>query len=432
MERKGFSILVLAIVLAILGFSVGFTSAAAENSRSVLTLEGALSQALSANPGIAASRARVDAERSAVRLQYAPANPRIGWMRERPETGAEVMDSWRVSQELMFPTKYFVMGSMQRARADSEEQVAQAKRLEVRRKVLAAYYGLFAAERTLALLEAQRETLREVARIAESRYAAGSVSQQDQMKAHVEQTKIENDYLMAKQERDSMSAMLNALIARDPGEDVALPKGELPLPRLTLAAEDLPRAVRTSSRSVRQGEFMVKEAEKGKSLARWNYAPDFMLSYRRGFQGGSQAMYEVGVELSVPLWFFARQTSEASSAGARLVEAEKRLEQMTRETDAEARSLHAQARSQEKMLKIYETSLVPQASTMLDTSRAAYRAGRASFIELIDSERSLYDVRMAYYRTLAQYVQSLTRLEEVVGTSVSTLPAGGLAGGLEQ
>jgi outer membrane protein TolC len=75
-------------------------------------------------------------------------------------------------------------------------------------------------------------------------------------------------------------------------------------------------------------------------------------------------------------------------------------------------------------LQIYQTALIPQASSTLNSSRTAYQAGRTNFLELLDSERSLYETRIAYYRNLAQYVDNLARLEEMAGTSLSTLPFG--------
>ena len=61
---------------------------------------------------------------------------------------------------------------------------------------------------------------------------------------------------------------------------------------------------------------------------------------------------------------------------------------------------------------------------MLNSSRAAYSAGRATFVEFLDSERSLYEVRVSYFETLAKYVESLSELERVAGSSLSTLPFG--------
>jgi len=90
------------------------------------------------------------------------------------------------------------------------------------------------------------------------------------------------------------------------------------------------------------------------------------------------------------------------------------------------RALFAKAQTGQRMLKVYKTALIPQATATLNSSRIAYRAGKSNFMELIDSERSVYTIQISYYRTLSQFVESVAMLEERVGASVSTLPFGDL------
>lgn len=390
----------------------------------VLSLDSALSEAFSSNPEISASIAHSDAESSAIRSKYFLDNPKLGLMRENNMSVNGTMESWAVTQEIMFPAKYFLMGGMQKARAQAAEQTALAKKLEIRKKVISAYFGVYVSDRIVRLLEAQKETLREIARIAETRYATGGVSQQDQMKAHVEQAKIENEIFMAKQEREAMAAMLNTVRNREASDVIELPITDLPVPKLRTELESLASAAK-SSRMVKEKEFMVKEMEANRNIALWSYAPDFMISYRKPFGQETNNAYSISLEISIPLWFFMKQTSEVSSASAKLLESEKNLQQAIRETNSEARVLYSKAKTNESLLKIYETSLVPLATNTLNSSRAAYRAGRTSFIELLDSERALYDTRIAFYRTLAQFVESVSGLEEILATSVSSLPMGG-------
>jgi cobalt-zinc-cadmium efflux system outer membrane protein len=393
-----------------------------------LTLEKALSQAMGTNPEIGASVARADSEHSAIRSQYWLDNPKIGLMRESNlnfmEQQMGPMTLWSVSQEVKFPAKYFLLGSAQKSRARSADEEADAKKLEVRRKAVSGYFSLFATSRIISLLEAQRETLREVARAAESRHATGAVPQQDEMKAHVEQTKIENELLLAEEERESMEAMLNAVLNQDAHQPIVLPKQELATPKLKVAFEEIPKLAHANANHVKHGESLVDEANSQKALAALSYAPDFMLSYRKAFINAPDNAYAASIEMTIPLWFFTKQTSEVSVASAKQVEAEKNLEKATRELHSEIRSLTAKVRSHEKLLQIYQTALIPQASSTLNSSRTAYQAGRTNFLELLDSERSLYETRIAYYRNLAQYVDSLARLEEMAGTSLSTLPFG--------
>ncbi|OFZ78999.1 MAG: hypothetical protein A3K03_06725, partial [Bdellovibrionales bacterium RIFOXYD1_FULL_44_7] len=384
-------------------------------------------------PALSAANARVSAERSAIRAQYSPDNPKVGFMREKDmnlmEQQMGPMNSWSVSQEIKFPTKYFLMGAAQSARADAAEQAFQEKRLEIRGKVISAYFGLYAADRIISLYEAQKETLREVARIAESRYATGSVSQQDQMKAHVEQAKVENEILMARQERETMAAMLNAVLNREASEEIALPSQDLRLPRLESVAaagatENITKDLRKTSKRINASEFTVKGASINKALVGWTYAPDINFLYRKPFTVAQADAYSFSVELSIPFWFFLKQTSECSSASAAVIEAEKMRDATIRETEAESKALLSKVKTNENLLKIYETSLIPLVTNTLNSSRAAYRAGRASFIELLDSERALYETRIGFYRTLTQYVDALVRLEQITGQSLSSLPMG--------
>lgn len=330
----------------------------------VLTLEKALSQAMGTNPEIGASVARADSEHSAIRAQYWLDNPKVGLARESNlnfmEQQMGPMTLWSVSQEVKFPAKYFLLGSAQKARARSADEEVDAKKLEVRRKAISGYFALFTTSRIISLLEAQRETLREVARAAESRHATGAVPQQDEMKAHVEQTKLENELLLAQEDLESMEAMLNAVLNQDAHQAIVLPKQEFAIPKLKVSLDEIPKLAHANANHVKHGEALVDEANSQKALAALSYAPDFMFSYRKAFINAPDNAYAASVEMTIPLWFFAKQTSEVSIASARQVEAERNLEKTMRELHSEVRSLSAKVRSREKLLQIYQTALIPQ------------------------------------------------------------------------
>lgn len=399
----------------------------------ILTLESALAQALSSNPEIAIATSRADAEHSAIRAQYSLDNPRLGLMKEKnlslmegpsgPEMGT--MNLWSLTQEIKFPAKYVLMGSAQKSRAQAADSETFGKKLEIRKKVISAYYGLFVVNRTIALYEAQRESLREVARSAESRHAAGTVPQQDEMKAHVEQTKIEAEIISVQEEKETAEASLVALLNQN-SIHFELPKNEIAVPKLTKTPLDIRDLDHSKSSHIKMDQALFEEASTRKSIARWNYAPDFAVSYKKAFSGAPADNYAIGIELSIPLWFFMKQSSEAATASAQVIAAEKNLERSHLDHTAQVRSLTAKLSSYEKLLLIYQTALIPQTSSTLNSSRLAYQAGRTSFIEFLDSERTLYSVRIAYYRTLLQFVETLTELEMVTGHSISTLPQGDL------
>ena len=395
-----------------------------------LTLEGALSQAISSNPAIAAEADQAKAEHRAVRSSYALDNPKFGLMREQNMNYMEEqmgpMNLWSVSQTFKFPTKYYLSGEIQSTKAHAADIQLSAKKLEIRQKVISAYYNLFAVNRINELLKAQRATLDEIARSAESRHATGLVPQQDEMKAHMEQTKIDGDIITIQDELTTAQASLNALMNRPASEPVVLPKTELGIPKIKVPFSEIAKLAVHHSRKIQNSQNLAEAANEEKILAGWEYAPDFTLNYAQAYGRDLPNAYSFGVDVSIPLWFFEKQTSDYSAAVARSMAAQKQAELDAVTTDSEIASLVSKVTSRQELLDIYKTSLIPQATSTLNSSRGAYRAGRTTFLELLDSERSLYAVRVAYYRTLSEYVEDLTRLEETTGASLSALPMGDL------
>jgi outer membrane protein TolC len=51
----------------------------------------------------------------------------------------------------------------------------------------------------------------------------------------------------------------------------------------------------------------------------------------------------------------------------------------------------------------------------LEVTRAAYRAGTSSLLDLIDSERALLEFEIGYWRACRDHYQSRARLEALIG-----------------
>jgi cobalt-zinc-cadmium efflux system outer membrane protein len=395
---------------------IGQVQAVQQASVVALTPDQVLAKVFQKNSELMSARSRFEAEESLVKKSYFLNDPVLGLMTETKD--GEKMEFLTITQEIMFPGKYFAMGRAQKARARAAQSQYELQRLDTRMKALDLYFGYYSAVRTLILFEAQRETLKEIARIAESRRATGAVPQQDEMKAHVEQTMIENEILMQKQDVMSMGAELVALLNEDPDFEIRMPTEELKTPQLKMNVDEILKLSLEQSKALAVERAMYEEAEKEKSAAIMTYFPDFMLSYKKA--DASNYSYEVGI--TIPLWFFTKQTSDVAAASARLIAAEKKLDQEKRNIQGEVKSLSHKASTFFQMLKIYESSLIPQTTSALNSSRAAYSAGRVGFQELLDAERSLYAVRIEYYKNLTKYIQAVVELEKVLGVSVSQLP----------
>jgi outer membrane protein TolC len=66
-------------------------------------------------------------------------------------------------------------------------------------------------------------------------------------------------------------------------------------------------------------------------------------------------------------------------------------------------------------LNLYQHALIPQARQSLESSEAAYETGKISFLELLDSERFLLNVRYGYVKIKTDYLTAQARMERALG-----------------
>jgi outer membrane protein TolC len=123
-----------------------------------------------------------------------------------------------------------------------------------------------------------------------------------------------------------------------------------------------------------------------------------------------------------------RRDAALEEARLRRSQYEARLEALQIEIRAETNELENRLNEDEKALALYQDVLVPQAETTLEATLSAYTTGRTDFLDLLDAQRMLFDLRMDYEETYADYVRTGARLRRVLGSGLietsSSLNAG--------
>lgn len=373
-----------------------------------LTLKAAIDKATGSHPQLASLKATVLSHEAEASASTAPPSPMLG-VSELNRGNTTLYAT--VSQKVDFPTKYFL-------RQDKHDNLAQAQKqkwvqaqLRLRSQVVGVFYALHAVEHIIELNRRDLERLKEASRIAESRYASGKSPQHDSMKAHVAQTQAETRLIELGQERDVLEVRLQELLS-DPAP-ITLPK-KIPVPLLPPSVEANTFEKTAPPPAVKEKQKLRQAASSERALAAWAFAPDFQLRYQRRISGNPDNSHIVGVEMSIPLWFWG-DSNRLSAARQAEQAAEKAVAHEQQSTLSELKILRAKLVSDHSLLKIFESSLEPQALTSYNSATGAYRAGKISFTDFLESERSLLDVEIARYRTLTRYVENLARFEAVLG-----------------
>jgi outer membrane protein TolC len=74
----------------------------------------------------------------------------------------------------------------------------------------------------------------------------------------------------------------------------------------------------------------------------------------------------------------------------------------------------------DRRVRLYEHTLIPKAEESLRASLAGFRAGDTSFLDLLDTERTLLEFAVAVERARADRGKALARLNTLVGEPVPT------------
>lgn len=383
-----------------------------------LSLTQALDAARRGNPEIRVALKRWDAARKRIASEATPDKPRLDIERmyapsgKTPLNGADEK-AVSITQELPFPTSLYLRGSRASKAAEVSEQVYRAKVREVLAKTRASYAMLYLSIKSRGLLDENIELMRRFAKVAESKFAAGAVSESDALKAQVELTKMLNMGVAVDQEKELASAMLNAAMGRAAWESLGTPR-DLEPGRLDKARQELEALAFARRPELRQAALAAELSRTSLSLAKSEFLPDIMVSYRSRKDPMRGRTSDAVLGLSIPLWFW-KPAAMVAEASAEKEMAEAELEASRLMTAADLRTAFVRVQTAQRLAESYKTSLLPQAESALKVAESGYQAGRTSFLDLLDAQRSLLNFKLEYYQYLADYEQRAAELERVIG-----------------
>jgi cobalt-zinc-cadmium efflux system outer membrane protein len=121
--------------------------------------------------------------------------------------------------------------------------------------------------------------------------------------------------------------------------------------------------------------------------------------------------------VSLPLPVPNRNLGSISEAGHRLAKAEKEKKAAEIRLLTRLRILHETLLARNEEISHLKDELLPESDRTLQASRQAYQLGKLSFLEVLDSQRILFELNSRYIATLAEYRQDWNELESLVSVN---------------
>jgi outer membrane protein TolC len=388
-----------------------------------LSVEALVDAVLSRNPTLAemvAARQVADARYPQVTSLDDPMLG--GWMAPatidaRPLNFAQRVE---ISQKVPFPGKLHLRGESALAEARAAGNEVESVRLQLIEAAQDAYYEYYLVGRALAVNAQNLELLREFRGNAETRYRNGQVPhQQELLQADVEIGRQQERHLVLERMRQVAIARLNTLMHLPP--DFPLP----PPPDVVQFDERLPDigALRAQALSRRPDLQVLANQIAGDqaalALAYKEFYPDaeFMAAYDSFWQGKDDERSlrpQIGLRLNLPVKRERRRAAVAE-AQSRLAQRQAALAKQTDQVNFEVQQAYEQVRESEKVLRLYDRTILPAAEANVREAQRAYTTAKIPFLSLIEAERNVVGLRDRSYEVTADYFRRRATLERVVG-----------------
>lgn len=397
-----------------------------ESQEPPLTLSWALEEALRNNPDIQAARNRWEASREAIDSARSLDDPKIGFSLRNAKSPLQFEGpDWEryqrmgtLSQKIPFPGKLRLRGKIASEAAEMAKKDWEETIRTITAQVKGAYYQLHYIHKAIDINIENKELLEKFAKIAETRYKVGKAPQRDVLAAQVELARIINDLRVLEEEKKSAETRINTLLNRDPEAPLGRPE-DYKQHKMPLTLQDVEALAIKNRPELQKFVFAIKKNRSSLKLAKKDlYFPDpeLALHYMQTDTLADSWRSQVGINIP---WIWGKNRARVREAREAVQAAEADYQAVQNAVLFEVKDFWVKATNAQTTVDIYSKSVIPLAEQSLKAAITEYETEKIDFLTLIDSERTLLDVELVYYRALADFETYLAELERAVGVSLT-------------
>jgi outer membrane protein, multidrug efflux system len=287
--------------------------------------------------------------------------------------------------------------------------------------VATAYFQL----RELDLeLEISRQTLtsrEESLRLIKLRYEGGVAALIDVRQAEVLLYTAAETIPDVERRIEQTENLISIFLGRSPD---AVPRGRPLVQLLALPAipPGLPSSLLERRPDIRQAEGLLAAATARIGVAKADYFPRVFLTGAGGagtvlLDGswfGPQGLLAIGPRVNLPIFNAGRVKAGVDSAEARALEALASYEQTVQQAFREVSDALVEHRKRQEF-RIQQAALVDSLRDAARLSNIRYRGGVTSYLEVLDTERQLFDAELALAQAQRDELLAIVRLYRALG-----------------
>ncbi len=305
----------------------------------------------------------------------------------------------------------------QAARSEDERALA----LTLVAQVADAYLELLEAREALDVSQRTLASRQSTLGLARQRYAQGVISELDVRQFEADVSGAASSVAQFTRVASQHEHAISLLTGRGPAPVAA--GGTLVGSVAAVAAPDsVPATMLLRRPDVLSAERALAAEQARFGATRAAILPRFLITGEYGRQspsasdvfGSDHEIYTAQIGVSIPLFAGGRQSSELEAGRARIDQARAHYEQAVLRAVNEAADALVDVRTQRDQL----AALTAQANSLRDAFRLAerrYEGGIASYLEVLDAQRSLFTAELAGTQSRRAYLEATVELYKALG-----------------
>lgn len=418
------------------GCFLGFAAQAADSpappppvssATNILTLDGAVRLALENNPELRASSGRIDAATGRAYQAKLWTNPELELGTEDgPVGGGRVISGAKqtigMAQTIPFPGKKKLDRQIGVSGIRLSEAELGLRRVELVRDVKSAFYQVLAAERLVEVAGELVKVAESSASTARKRVAAGAAADQEQLRAEIPLEQARTELSGFQRELTTARQTLALLLGRPDLAEAPVSGALAETASLTLLDQG-PEQWLPNHPSVLAVKTSRDRAELDLRRARLDPYPDVKL----GVAGGREAIPDRGsiveFRVSLPLPIIDRSKGKKQEAQANVHIAQADQVAVEQRLLREWGTASKRFRTAVEQVASYRERILPKADEALRLVQAGFEQGKFSFIDLLDTQRTTAEVRLAYQQKLLELNVSQAELESLAAGGIQPQPS---------
>ena len=391
-----------------------------------LTCREAIRIALEANPAVVAAQEQWEGAKARAVQAGAIPDPELELeyevLPELTSLGDFGERSYGASQSIEFPLKWWRRRSAaQQAARAVQLSVLEATRQKIILRVKTAYDRVLFNQERFAFNRENLQLTESFLQKAQLRREAGDVSSLDVIRAEVETGRAANRLTQVHNELDDSRASLNALLGRDIGTPFQL-ADNLNYRPLAQKTGDLGKLALSRRPEIRGAHSALASARSQQGVARAAFLPDVNVGvFRQTIQApaGEEDFWRVGFGLELPLWGAARQRGEHAEAKAAVAQVAAEGTGIRLQVLLDVERARLQLTNAEERVELFRGKITTAAERAFEVASRSYREGKATYLDVLEAQRALSEVREEYANALFEHRTALAKLEWATGGGLS-------------